>query len=63
MLESETTHQEDVDKDESSLFEEPIEFEPQTAEKPGNITGTGLKDAVLNMLNKAVQSIVRGGWY
>jgi hypothetical protein len=39
------------------LFEEPIEFE--TTEGQGKVTG--LKDTVLNMINKAVQSIVRGG--
>lgn len=61
MLESETTHQEDENKEGGSLYEEPIEDQTQSAtESSGGKVG-GLKDAVLNMLNKAVQSIVRRG--
>lgn len=44
------------------MYEEPIEevATQNTGEASGGKVG-GLKDAVLNMLNKAVQSIVRRG--
>lgn len=59
-MDSETIHEHEHSKEESALYEESMD-DVVVPTSEGNSKGGGIKDAVLNILNKAVQSIVRTG--